>query len=197
MFELKNMEAAQLWVLPPAAMLTALELFLDDRLAHPQSPHVFVVPRLMTQMWSKDLGKDANIILFTVSAGVTFWGGNQFEPLIIAIVFPLSHVPRYAGPWLVRDTDEGARYKCTLASGFNGNEPGELHELDGGVQRVWEDAVSGSRTLLQQLLAWAGRFPPMQKCMVRGVLPRGRKQPLPATGQTGGGKLLRPGPGHT
>jgi hypothetical protein len=190
MFELKNMEAARLWVLPPAVMTTALELFSDDCLAHPHWPHVFVVPRLMTHLWRKDLGKDADI-LFTVPAGVTFWGGNQFEPLIVTIVFPLSHVPRYAGPWLVRNTDEGARYKRALASGFKGNEPGELHELDGGMQRMWEDAASGSRTLLQQLLVWAGRFPPVQKSMVRGVLLRGRKQPLPTTGQAGGGKRLR------
>jgi hypothetical protein len=176
-------------------MLMALKLFSDDSLAHPQWPHIFVVPRLMTHMWRKDLGKDANI-LFTIPAGTTFWGGNHFEPLIIAIVFPLAHVTRYTGPWLVRDTDEGAQYKCTLTSGFKGNEPGELHELDGGVQRVWEDAASGSRALLQQLLAWAGRFLPVQKCMVRGVLPRGQKQPLPTSRQTRRGKWLRPGPGH-
>ncbi len=63
--------------------------------------------RLMTHMWRKNLGKDADV-LFTVPVGVPFWTSGQFEPLIVAIVFPLSPVPRYTGPWLVKGTDEGA-----------------------------------------------------------------------------------------
>ena len=35
--------------------------------------------------------------------------------------------------------------------------------MGGNLQCVWEDALSGSRAvLLQQLLAWAGGFPPVQ-----------------------------------
>ena len=36
MFELKDAQAARLRVMAPAVMETALELFDDDRLAHPQ-----------------------------------------------------------------------------------------------------------------------------------------------------------------
>ena len=36
MFELKDMQAARLWVMAPAVMETALELFGNDRLAHPR-----------------------------------------------------------------------------------------------------------------------------------------------------------------
>ena len=190
MFELKDLKAARLWLVPPAVMETALELFCDDRMAHPQWPHVFVIPRLMTHRWRKDLGKDADV-LFTVPAGGNFWASGQFEPLIVAIVFPLAHVPRYTGPWLVKGTDEGARYERALIDGFKGNDAGELHELGGSVQRLWQDAASGSRTVLQQLLAWAGGFPPVQKCLVRAVLPRSRKRPLPKAGQERGGKRLR------
>ena len=107
MFKLKNLEAARLWLMPPAVMETALELFCDDQMAHPQWPHVFVVPCLMAHLWRKNVGKDANV-LFTVPAGVNFWASGQFEPLIVAIVFPLAHIPRYTGPWLVGGTDEGA-----------------------------------------------------------------------------------------
>ena len=46
MFELRDMQAARLWVMAPAVMETALELFGDDRLAHPQWPHVFVISHL-------------------------------------------------------------------------------------------------------------------------------------------------------
>ena len=107
MFELRDMQAARLWVMAPAVMETALELFGDDRLAHPQWPQVFVIPCLMTHMWMKNLGKDA-YVLFTVPAGIPFWTAGQFEPLIVAILFPLSRVPRYTGPRLVEGTDEGA-----------------------------------------------------------------------------------------
>jgi hypothetical protein len=50
MFELKDVKAARLWMLPPPAMEVAIELLWEDKLAHPQRPHVFVVPRFMTHM---------------------------------------------------------------------------------------------------------------------------------------------------
>jgi hypothetical protein len=65
MFELKDLEAARLWMLPPAAMEVVMGLLCKDRLAHPQWPHVFVVPHLMTHFWWKDLMKNADL-LFTV-----------------------------------------------------------------------------------------------------------------------------------
>jgi hypothetical protein len=62
---------------PPAAMEVAIELLWEDRLAHPRWPHVFCVPRLMTHMWRRDLGKNADIV-FLVPAGAPFWGSDQF-----------------------------------------------------------------------------------------------------------------------
>ncbi len=35
MFEMRDLQAPKLWMLPPALMETALELFCDNRLAHP------------------------------------------------------------------------------------------------------------------------------------------------------------------
>jgi hypothetical protein len=195
MFELKDMQAARLWVMAPAVMEMALELFGDDRLAHPRWPHVFVIPRLMTHMWRKNLGKDADVF-FTVPVGIPFWMAGQFEPLIVAIIFPLSPVPRYTGPWLVKGTNEGALFECSLIDGFKGNDPRELHDVGGDVQRVWDDAASGSRAVLQQLLAWAGGFLPMQKCMVWEVLPGVRKRPIPKAGRQQGSKRLSLGSGY-
>ncbi|KAL3777809.1 hypothetical protein ACHAW5_001787 [Stephanodiscus triporus] len=167
MFELRDLQAARLWILPPATMEVVMELLCEDRLAHPQWPHVFAVPRLMTHFWRKDLMKNADL-LFTVPAGVPFWNAGQFEPLIVAIVLPLSHVPRYTGPWLVKGTDEGDRYELALRRGFKGGErddADELHELEGLMCEVWQEPEGGSRALLQQFLAWASNFPPVQKCM--------------------------------
>jgi hypothetical protein len=172
MFELRDLKAARLWMLAPAAMEVALELLCEDRLAHPQWPHVFVVPRLMTHLWRKDLMKYSDL-LFTVPAQVPFWTSGQFEPLIVAIILPLSHVPRYTGPWVVKGTDEGERAALTLRRGFQTGEQddtGEFHELDGFLRKVWKDPESWSRFVLQQFLAWASNFPPVQKYLVRGVL---------------------------
>ena len=113
----------------------AIELLWEDKLAHPQWPHVFVVPCFMTHMWRRDLGKNADI-LFTVPAGVPFWGGTQFEPLIVAVVFPLAHVSGYTGPWAVKGVDMGSYYKHALVEGFKRPQKGsgarEAHPGDNG-----------------------------------------------------------------
>ena len=97
-------------------------------------------------------------------AQVPFWTARQFKPLIVAIVLPLMHVPSYTGPWLVRGTNEGERAEQALLRGFKGkgetHDAGKLHELDGNMCEVWEDAESRSRIVLQQFLAWASNFSP-------------------------------------
>ncbi len=50
MFELQDLRAARLWMMPPATMEVVLELLCKDCLAHPQWPHVFVVLHLMTHI---------------------------------------------------------------------------------------------------------------------------------------------------
>jgi hypothetical protein len=151
MFELQDLKAARLWMMPSATMEVVLELLCEDCLAHPQWPHVFVVPRLMTHLWRKDLMKNADL-LFTVLAQVPFWTSGQFEPLIVAVMLPLSHVPSYTGPWLVKGTDEGEQAEHTLRRGFKMGEPndtGKFHELDGFLHEVWKDTKSGSWFVLQ------------------------------------------------
>ena len=215
MFELKDVKAARLWMLPPAAMEVAIELLWEDRLAHPQWPHVFCVPRLMTHMWRRDLGKNADI-LFVVPVGVPFWGADQFEPLIVVIVFPLAHVRNYTGPWEIKGTDLGLRYEHALGEGFKrsgtrpgrgseggggkargtegcAGDPGQLHVMDGPLPGVFDDPEAGSRALLRELLAEAGKFPPVQGCLVREVLPRGGERQLPQAGRPP--KRLRSGGG--
>jgi hypothetical protein len=175
----------------------------------------------MTHMWRRDLGKNADI-LFTVPAGVPFWGGNQFEPLIVAIVFPLAHVSGHTGPWAVKGTDMGTYYEHALGEGFKRpqkgsgprkahpgvnaprgtrgasspttfgrGDPGQLHVMDGPLPGVFINPEEGSRTLLRELLASAGRLPPVQKCLVRQVLPRVTKRQLPQAGPPT--KRVRPG----
>lgn len=100
-FQLRTIPGPRLWVPPPAAMETVLEMFSEDRIARPHLPHVFAVPRLMTGLWRKQLSKDADVV-FTVEAGQGFWPHCMHEPLLVLIVFPLAHIDSYRGPWLAK-----------------------------------------------------------------------------------------------
>ena len=97
----------------------------------------------MTHLWQKDLMKSADL-LFTVPVQVPFWTARQFEPLIVATVLPLVHVPSNTGPWLVRRAHEGGQAEQALQRGFKDkgktHDTGELHKLDGDICELWEDA---------------------------------------------------------
>jgi hypothetical protein len=55
------------------------------------------------------------------------------------------------------------------------DDAGKFHELDGFLREVWKDPESGSRFVLQQFLAWVSNFPPVQKCLVWGMLSGGKR----------------------
>ena len=187
-FELQKVQGPRLWMPPPAAMETVMEVFNEDRLAHPWNPHVFVVPRLMTHLWRKNLGKDMDV-LFTVQVGEHFWGRAQHEPLIVAVALPLVHVDRHRGPWLARSMPEAKALVRELDLGFkffkDPRHPG-LHELDRSLCRVWKDATRRSGRILQKFLRWARGFPPVHECLVRGLLQGVPHRPVPPAPNSGG-----------
>ncbi len=188
MFELRGLQGARLWMMPLVAMEVAMELLCGNCLAHPQWPHVFVVSCLMIHFWRKDLMKSTNLF-FTVPAEVHFWAASQFKPLIFAIVWPLSHVAKHTGPGVAKGTPERERTEQALRLGFKGgnsNGPVELHDLEGALCGMWEDPEGGVWIVLQLFLAWASNFPPVQKCMVRGMLARSKRRPFPQTGRQRG-----------
>ena len=122
MFELNTVEGARLWVPPPAAMEVVMEMYNEDRIAHPWNTHIFAVPRLMTHLWRKSLFKDADLN-FTVTTGNHFWSFDQHEPLIIAVVLPLAHTQNYRGPWVAKGTPEASTCKGELECGFKLGNP--------------------------------------------------------------------------
>ena len=127
-----------LWMPPPAAMPVVLEQFAKARHKRPEVAHVFVVPRLMTGHWRKELSKDADV-LFTVRVGTSFWSTSQCEPLIVAIALPFVtrrvSPESWRGPWVVRGScfaselhQDVAR---TIGPGWKGcsDQPDELSAL--------------------------------------------------------------------
>ena len=70
-FRLHEVKGHRLWIPPPAAMETVMELFAEDHLVNPHLAHVFVVPRLMTHLWRRHMLRDADLH-FYVQAGAPF-----------------------------------------------------------------------------------------------------------------------------
>jgi hypothetical protein len=171
-FSLHTFEDPRLWIPPPAAMETVVEMFNEDRIAHPHIPHVFVVPRLMTHLWRKQLRKDADL-LFTVACGASFWPSSMHEPLIVLIAFPFAHVPRYHGPWTVGGSFSGDGLVQRLEAGFKDpsiHGAGKFHDLEGAMPCLWKSAEGWSGALLRKFLDSQKSFPPVSQCLVRGML---------------------------
>jgi hypothetical protein len=172
-FLLHTFEDPRLWVPPPAAMETVVEMFNEDRLAHPHIPHVFVVPRLMTHLWRKQLRKDVDL-MFTVSCGASFWPHSMHEPLIVMIVLPFAHVPRYHGPWTVGGSFTGIGVVQRLEAGFKDptiHGTRRFHDLEGTMPCLRDNAEGWSGSILREFLDSQKSFPPVSECLVRGMLP--------------------------
>ena len=176
-------------------MATVVELFNEDRLVHPQIPHAFAVPRLMTHLWRKALSKDADV-LFTVHVGAPFWPTPMHEPLIVLIVLPLSYDSMHRGPWTLRGSSQAIDLTNKLEAGFK--EPSihgcqKFHDLEGPMHGMQDFQAKWSRTLLFKFLAATRSFPPVSSCMVRGVLHCSPQRPISGANSLGRRRKRRPG----
>ena len=172
-FRLQEIKGHRLWIPPPAAMETVMELFAEDHLVNPHLAHVFIVPRLMTHLWRRQLFRDADVH-FYVYAGAPFWPRSMHEPLTVAIVFPLAHVPRYNGPWIVRDRPDTGSFVELLDAQYrrpvvNGRD--EFLNMEGEMPRLQEDDHRWTWDLLRKFLHKQRAFPPVSCGISRGLLP--------------------------
>ena len=69
------------WSPPPAAAPAALEWLGGSIRKRPTSVHVIVIPRLLTALWRKQMGKLSDVML-TVPMGCPAWQADNLEPLI-------------------------------------------------------------------------------------------------------------------
>jgi hypothetical protein len=105
------------WFPPPAAADVALEQLRMARIKRQDSTHVFVVPRLLTPRWLKQLWKACDIVL-TVPAGTLGWPTDMYEPVLIGICFPFLRVQ----PWQLRGTPKMFQVARDLRRLFKDNE---------------------------------------------------------------------------
>jgi hypothetical protein len=185
-FQLSKSYSPRLWCPPPAAMTEVLEMFSEDRLAHPFVPHVFVVPRLMTHLWRKALSKDADLMV-TLNTNHPFWNSTQHEPLLLCIVLPCSPTNNYFGPWVAKGAPGFSTLESYLQQGLRlwaRDRSQELPNLEGHLQGLWSNQEEWTRAVLLEFLSQAGDFPPVRECLVRklfqatplGPLPNSRKR---------------------
>ena len=186
-FRLHEVKGHRLWIPPPAAMETVMELFAEDHLVNPHLAHVFVVPRLMTHLWRRHMLRDADLH-FYVQAGAPFWPRSMHEPLTVVVIFPLSYVNSYQGPWIVRDRPDTSETARLLHAEFrrpkeNGRE--EFLDLEGSMPDLRGDDYKWTWNLLRKFLHAQRSFPPVQSGISRGMLPGLRGQPISSTKDIG------------
>ena len=116
-------------------METVVELFNEDRLAHPHTPHVFSIPCLMTHLCRRQLSKDTDV-LFTINVGPFFLLYSMHEALVLLILLPVAHVPNYRGPCVLWGISQTLEVQDHLEAGFKHPEIhgcGKFHDLEGPV----------------------------------------------------------------
>jgi hypothetical protein len=168
-------------------MTAVLEMFAEDRLAHPYIPHVFVLPRLMTHLWRKSLARDADILI-TLNTNHPFWPSSHHEPLIVVVVLPCTHRANYFGPWVARGTPPFERIQSYIQRGlrlWSRGESERLPDLEGHLPGVWENQEEWLRAFLLEFLSMAGAFPHVQECVVRKLFQTSAHGPLPHTRKRG------------
>ena len=120
-------KGVMIWTPSPCTADVAVEDLRKARHKRQISQHLFVVPRLMSPLWRKQLYKAADLVV-TIPCGHEAWSLDMFEPLTIAFVFPFLN----SRPWQLR---------------------GSLHLLALGreLSRLWRDNKSGEGSILRQL----------------------------------------------
>jgi hypothetical protein len=135
-----------LWCPPPVVADVAAEEMRRSRHKRETSFHVFVCPRLMTNLWRKLVLKEVDFY-FEVPVGSSVWGSHMHEPLLIGVCLPfIAH-----RPWKLGHTPK-------------------LLGLARELRHVWESPDGDPRTILRQLFELPGRLSTMSPKLVRSML---------------------------
>ena len=88
-------EGIFIWAPPPAAANVVMEQLSLAKHKRPTAFHMVVVPRLLTGMWRKHMGR-ATDLYFRLSHGPLWDLTEQHEPVLVFISLPvISHLPRF------------------------------------------------------------------------------------------------------
>ena len=91
------------WNVAPGAGEAAVDQLCSHTHGRPESTHLFLIPRLCTGHWRKQLGKVCDVLL-TIDPIHDFWSSDMHEPLIIGIYSPLLPPLYKYRPWRFKFT---------------------------------------------------------------------------------------------
>ena len=145
-----NKRGSYLWNVAPTAGESAVEQLCAHIHAQPYSNHVFLIPRLCTNHWRKQLLKACDVVL-TLKIDSPFWPINNHEPLILGLYFSLLPPHSRFAPWRLKYTRWLEDKRCKMQQ-----VQAEGKSLDG--RSLWE------------LFDTSRRLPSMPKRLARQVL---------------------------
>jgi hypothetical protein len=120
------------WAPPPAAARAAIEWLAQSIQKRPESVHIVLVPRLLTALWRKRLGKTSDLLFTVPLESKVVWKRENHEPLMCAVCLPLSK----DSPWSHRGT---SRIKKVLRR----------------LPALWETGDDAAGRILRELLGTA------------------------------------------
>ena len=92
-----------MWMVAPAAGDAAVEQLCAHIHGRPENTHLFVIPRLCTSHYRKQLLKACDIVL-TIDCIHDFWNKDMHEPLLLGIYLPLLPPEYRYRPWTFKHT---------------------------------------------------------------------------------------------
>ena len=102
-----------LWMVPPGAGEAAVEQLCAHIHGRPESQHLFIIPRLCTCHWRKQLLKACDVVL-TIQPTFEFWSSNMHEPLLVGVYFPLLPPGTRYKSWRFKYTEFVEGFRTTL-----------------------------------------------------------------------------------
>ena len=102
-----------LWDVAPGAGETAVEQLCAHTHGRPESQHIFLIPRLCTCGWRKQLLKACDVV-FTIQPNFEFWPSHMHEPLLVGIYFPLLPTDYKFRPWKLKHTKFVENFRSNL-----------------------------------------------------------------------------------
>ena len=144
-----------IWTPASCAALTAVEQLRKARYKRQNSTHIFIVPRLMTPLWRKQLHKASDLLL-SIPVDHKAWPTTMYEPLTFALLYPFLPFR----PWQLRGSPK-------------------LLELGKQLSGVWRENQRRERPLLRQLWTFMESISTLSPQLACKVLQGMYKQPIP------------------
>ena len=141
-----------LWEPAPAAALFAIESLRQGRHKRQDSFHIWIVPRLLTGEWRRNMLKAADFVV-DLPVGHVCWPKEMHEPLTLAFFFPYLS----SKPWELR--------RCKF-----------MVDMEGKLRCLLKDGGSSGRSVLSKFCRDTSRLDSLPLRELRGVL-SGRKEP--------------------